>query len=114
MLSKTAIGVAALASIAAAERHTVWVGRGGLTIDPNTISAAVGDWVEFRFASSGHDITQGAFNQPCRPSNNGFYSGDIPQDGTFSVNVTDTSPKWVYCSVATHCASGMVAVINPP
>lgn len=114
MIGKTALGLAALASLAAAETHVVWVAQGGLTIEPDTIPAAVGDEVEFRFASSGHDIAQGPFNEPCRPSDTGFYSGSVPQDGSFTVTIEDTNPKWVYCSVAQHCASGMVAVINPP
>jgi plastocyanin len=114
MLSKITIGLAALAGLAAAETHMVWVGQGGLTISPDEIRAKVGDKVAFHFGSSGHDVAQGPFGSPCTPSDNGFYSGAVPRDGVFTVDVTDTTPKWVYCSVGQHCASGMVAVINPP
>lgn len=38
----------------------------------------------------------------------------FPQSTVFQVTITDTTPKWVYCSQAKHCPSGMVSVINPP
>jgi plastocyanin len=114
MLFKSILGLATLAGIAAAETIKVWVGQGGMTISPDEIRANVGDKVAFHFASSGHDVAQGPFGSPCTPSPSGFYSGSVPSDGVFTVDVTDTTPKWVYCSVGQHCASGMVAVINPP
>jgi hypothetical protein len=30
------------------------------------------------------------------------------------VTVNDTQPIWFYCSRASHCASGMVGVVNAP
>jgi hypothetical protein len=36
------------------------------------------------------------------------------QDATFVVNVTSTDPIWFYCSLSSHCQSGMAGVVNPP
>lgn len=36
------------------------------------------------------------------------------QDTTFVVNVTSTDPIWFYCSLSSHCQSGMAGVVNPP
>jgi hypothetical protein len=33
---------------------------------------------------------------------------------TFVVNVTSTDPIWFYCSLASHCQSGMSGVVNAP
>jgi hypothetical protein len=30
------------------------------------------------------------------------------------VNVTSTDPIWFYCSLSSHCQSGMAGVVNPP
>lgn len=41
------------------------------------------------------------------------------QPDVFVITINDTNPIWFYCSqgvpaVYTHCAYGMVGVINPP
>merc|ERR1712000_196553 len=65
-----------------------------------------------------HSVALSAFDTPCQPAENGFYSGIIQGnregDHTFTINITSTSPQWYYCSVGSHCPSGMVGVINPP
>lgn len=30
------------------------------------------------------------------------------------VNVTSTDPIWFYCSLSSHCQTGMAGVVNPP
>jgi hypothetical protein len=31
---------------------------------------------------------------------------------TYTVNVTSTTPIWVYCAQGKHCEAGMVMVVN--
>ncbi|PGH19572.1 hypothetical protein AJ80_03908 [Polytolypa hystricis UAMH7299] len=109
----------ALLSVSSAKKIDVKVGDSGLKFEPNNFTAAVGDEVVFHFFPRNHDVAQGPFNTPCRPSPNGFYSGVINGDGsepdtTFTVRVNDTNPIWMYCATPGHCQGGMAAVINPP
>lgn len=61
--------------------HTVNVGSGGtLAFSPNSLTAAIGDQVEFHFTTSTppHSVAQGSFENPCQPSNaSAFYSGFV-------------------------------------
>ena len=108
---KYAFTLASIVALAAAETHEVTVGP-GLAYSPETVTAAQGDIVQFKFGS-GHNVVSGTFDSPCE--NNGMiYSGD-PNDGdVFSVTVNSTDPIWIYCSVPHHCQGGMAMVINAP
>jgi len=49
---------------------------------PNSVTANIGDVVEFHFAPTGflpsnHTVAQGTFEKPCQPMPNGFYSGNV-------------------------------------
>jgi len=113
-LTKTLLGGLALVGVAAAETHTISAGKTGLVFSPGTTVAAVGDTIVFDFGS-GHDVSQGPFDSPCSPSTGGIYSGLVGSTkNKFIVKVNDTNPIWFYCSVGSHCQSGMVGVINPP
>jgi len=90
---------------------------------PNTVTASKGDMVQFQFAGGNHTVTQSTFDQPCAPialnSNvTGFYSGFMPVSTTadttptYTIQINNTTPIWVYCSQAKHCQAGMVMVIN--
>jgi len=101
--------------------HIVDVGQSGFTYSPNTITAAVGESIEFHFFAPLHSVAQGDFATPCTPSANGtgFFSGDITTSSgenanVFTVKINDTNPIWFYCVIPTHCQSGMSGVINPP
>ncbi|WQF80664.1 Putative cupredoxin [Colletotrichum destructivum] len=103
--------------------HVVKVGDGGLTFEPNSLTAAVGDVVEFHFYPRAHSVAQSAFDSPCQPLANGtatgFFSGPVQVASgvgaeVFTVKVTDSNPKWYYCATGQHCQGGMVGVINPP
>lgn len=107
----TTSSVSAAAASAASNVHSVKVGP-ALTFSPDTVSAAVGDWVEFTF-TSGHSVAQSSFDSPCVPlSGGGFYSGFPNAGEVWRVQVNDTNPVWVYCSASGHCEGGMVMVIN--
>ncbi|OCL11319.1 Cupredoxin [Glonium stellatum] len=94
-------------------------GNNGLSFSPNSTTAAKGDTVVFHFFPGKHSVAQGAFDSPCAPLSNGFYSGYLDSSSgesetTFVVTVNDTNPIWYYCSQVSHCQNGMVGVINPP
>lgn len=106
--------------------HTVTVGKAGLTFDPPSIQAAVGDVVSFVFYPKAHSVTQSTFGQPCSLLQNatsaavGFDSGFVPvtanatTNPVWSIQVTGVAPIWYYCKQGTHCVAGMVGAINAP
>jgi plastocyanin len=72
--------LAVIATNAVAKTITVDVGESGFVFNPDTITAAVGDVVEFHFYGSIHTATQSDFDTPCQMSSSagpGFNSGPI-------------------------------------
>jgi plastocyanin len=101
--------------------HLVVVGNNSeLVFEPDNIQAAEGDTVTFKFWPKNHSVAQAAFNAPCEPVANGFWSGYIPSTDkaaatTFMYTVENASrPIWFYCTQGKHCQGGMVGVINGP
>jgi len=101
--------------------HIVAVGQTGLAFSPNSITAAVGDTVEFQFYPEKHSVAQSSFAAPCTPFSNGtsFFSGSMSTTSgvnanTFQLKINDSSPIWFYCAYPGHCEGGMAGVINPP
>ena len=96
------------------------VGESGFTFSPDTITAKVGDVVNFHFYPGDHSVTQSTFEAPCKPSGaNAIFSGFINSNSgeaktMFSMPVNTTDPIWLYCAQVGHCATGMAMVINPP
>lgn len=114
LLNRSLLAALALGSIAAAKTVSVDVGESGLAFSPNSITAGVGDEVAFDVYPP-HSVTQGnGFDDPCHFLPGGFFSGFSSSKQTFTIKVNDTNPIWMYCSFDSHCASGMVAVINAP
>jgi len=118
---KSLFPVLALAAGANAATQIIDVGKGSsLAFSPNSLTAAVGDTLEFHFysGSGGHSVVSSTFDSPCVPAPGAFFSGyqmaDSTGDTTFVVNVTSTDPIWFYCSLASHCQEGMAGVVNPP
>lgn len=110
-----------LLPIALAKTTTIAVGKGGLNFDPDTVTAAQGDVLEFHFYPVNHSIAQSSFDKPCVADETGIWSGFMPvtaeQDvgnETFSVTVNSTDPLWLYCSQGQHCNAGMAMVVNVP
>jgi plastocyanin len=124
MLFSSIFAATALVGAAVAENHFVAVANktGGLVFVPETVTAAEGDTVTFRFWPKNHSVAQSTFAKPCEPMNNGFFSGYVPTvsteavaNWTFTYEVKNASaPVWFYCSQGKHCQAGMVGVINPP
>jgi len=112
--TKNLLATAALAAISSAANVMVQVGQSGLAYSPSSITANVGDTVTFTFDGT-HSVVQSTFNAPCSPLANGFAVPAQSSSGAmFTINITDTNPRWFYCSVSSHCQDGMVGVINPP
>jgi len=117
---RSILSLLALAATATAATIEIDVGEdGNLAFDPNSVTAAVGDVLEFHFysGSGGHSVVESTFQSPCVPGSSTFFSGYIPgdDDGTtvFRVDVTSTDPIFFYCSLDHHCQAGMVGVVNP-
>jgi plastocyanin len=114
MLVNGLLLAASFGSLASAATQKVAVGSGGLKYAPSSLTAAVGDTIEFDFSGVMHDVVQSTFESPCSPSSGGFFVSPQSSSGvTFTITVNDTNPIYFYCSVASHCQSGMVGVINP-
>ncbi len=85
----SAIALAALVASAAAKTIVVTAGQGGLVYSPDSVTAAVGDTVEFHFFASFHTAVQGDFNTPCMrgSASGGFNSGRINNKADGSVRL---------------------------
>jgi plastocyanin len=125
----TTLALAALASVASAQRTwSVAVAmNGSLTFSPNKLVAQPGEFVQFQFHAGNHTVTQSTFDRPCEPigqtSNvTGFHSGYLPAAAsaemgmfpTYTIQINNTGPLWLYCAQGKHCGNGMVMVINEP
>ncbi|KAK7035741.1 programmed cell death protein 5 [Favolaschia claudopus] len=98
--------------------HLVVVGgTAGNIYTPSNITAQPGDTVTFQFHSKNHTVTSSTFANPCSP-NGKFSSGfmavspDATNFPTFTIQINDTQPIWVYCQQAGHCGQGMVFSVN--
>jgi plastocyanin len=70
--------LAVLVAGASAASIVVNAGQNGFTYTPNTLTANVGDTVEFHFFTNFHTVVQGDFDTPCAQgsiSATGFDSG---------------------------------------
>jgi len=113
--------VAAFASVGFASAATFIISVGennGLTFDPSSITADVGDTVAFQFKAKNHSVTQSTFAAPCVKSgvDSGFFpvaanATVIPQWSLTLNNVS--APLWFMCAQTGHCEQGMVFAINP-
>jgi len=110
-----------LATFVLAENFTVKVGEnGGLTYDPETVTAKDGDIISFQFLAKNHSITQSTFNDPCTKLETGVDSDyqPVPANASmvpqYSFTVSNaSSPLWFYCKQGAHCKAGMVFAVNP-
>ncbi|KDQ52456.1 hypothetical protein JAAARDRAFT_210607 [Jaapia argillacea MUCL 33604] len=105
--------------------HTVLVGTSLDFYDPPTVSAQVNDTITFIFGAGLHGVTQTTFEAPCFAMPGGFSSGLIGPGtnltaSSFQWNLivsNGSTPIWYFCPGTrplSHCAAGMVGVINPP
>ncbi|RSL72682.1 hypothetical protein CEP54_000621 [Fusarium duplospermum] len=127
------LSLAALVGVAQAlDVQVVSVGRNsatnatGLKFWPEKITAEPGTMVQFQFWAGNHTVTQSTFDDPCIPIGNvnssieGIYSGYMPVEAsmamgmipTYTIEIKDEKPLWLYCGKAKHCQGGMSMVIN--
>ncbi|KAF8319415.1 hypothetical protein DL93DRAFT_2040716, partial [Clavulina sp. PMI_390] len=108
--------------------HNITVGAGGaIAYNPPNITAAIGDIVTFTFMSGNHTVSQSTFATPCDqftntsisdPTKQNLTSGFMPVAAnatsfpTWSIQITQSTPIWLYCAHVGHCAKGMVGAIN--
>jgi plastocyanin len=105
--------------------HPVVVGGSALVYTPSNITAQPGDTVTFQFQQKNHTATQSSFAVPCRElaltstsGQVGFDSGFMPVSAnettfpTYTIQINDTAPVWVYCRQTGHCGEGMVFSVN--
>jgi plastocyanin len=117
-LTMQSITVLALIAIAIrlthAAVHEIVVGPGPTdpNFTPNVVTAQPGDVLSYSFGE-GHDVSQGRFDKPCQPIENGIWSGNPSNGSVFNVTVNSTESLWIYCSVPGHCQLGMAMVVNP-
>lgn len=69
----------AAASVVSAATTVIKVGP-TLKFDPETVTAAQGDILEFHFYAQSHSVASSDFGTPCQ-LNNKFYSGYYPATG---------------------------------
>ncbi|OTB04376.1 hypothetical protein M426DRAFT_153611 [Hypoxylon sp. CI-4A] len=101
----------------------VVVGGAQDTFVPNTVTAAVGDIIQFQFSNGNHTVTQSAQDTPCQPLQvtdaTAIHSGHIPYEdgqttvGTFNMPVTNADTMFLYCATGPHCQEGQVMIVNP-
>ena len=55
----------------------IGVGEGGLVFNPSSVTADIGDVLQFHFYPRNHSVVQGSFSSPCQPLAGGVYSGFV-------------------------------------
>ncbi|KAL5397483.1 hypothetical protein PMIN06_002835 [Paraphaeosphaeria minitans] len=97
------------ANIGARQAEVIPVVVGGPqdTFNPDSVTAAVRDIIQFQFINGNHTTTQSSLEAPCTPLGGGINSGHIPfQDGqttvgTFNMVVSNADPIFMFWLV-TH------------
>ncbi|KAL0577881.1 hypothetical protein V5O48_004117 [Marasmius crinis-equi] len=105
-----------------AATQTVTVGdNNALAFSPSSLTAAMGDTIEFQFKSKNHSVSQSTFTDPCQFKSGGVDSGfqvtppNATEFASWSFQVNTTEPLWFFCAQtapAVHCKAGMVFALN--
>ncbi|KAL9080216.1 MAG: hypothetical protein Q9157_000999, partial [Trypethelium eluteriae] len=99
-------GTSSATSQAPPQTHTVTVGKGTNSYDPDTIQALPGDLIVFEFFPTNHSVVRASYGYPCVPYEDtagpdaaGFFSGHFPLETiqpnppTWNLTVNDTEPN---------------------
>lgn len=122
--STAAATLLSVAGFAAAQQtHIIKVGDGGLAFNPSSLTAPVGDTVQFQFVAKNHSVTQSTFDNPCVFKDQGVDSGFLKVDAnateipSWSFQIDSTDALWFFCAQivngTSHCQNGMVFALNP-
>ena len=72
--------------------HSISVGQGNqLKFSPDSITAKVGDLVEFNFVGVDHSVALGDFSNPCQPKDSSAFFSGFPVDEvsrTYTLSLT--------------------------
>ncbi|KAI1293310.1 hypothetical protein F5Y03DRAFT_331271 [Xylaria venustula] len=129
MYFSTGVIATALAGLASAQTvHVVSVSssNNSLAFYPDNLKANQGDMIQFQFLAGNHSVVQSNFDNPCTPiqahvaNATGMFSGYMNVAASantgmipvYTMEVTTTTPIWLYCSQGQHCEKGMVMVVN--
>ncbi|EJD05686.1 uncharacterized protein FOMMEDRAFT_139054 [Fomitiporia mediterranea MF3/22] len=117
MFCRIISALAAITSVSAANILVQVGANNGLTYNPSSVNASVGDTIAFQFLAKNHSVTQSTFASPCNSSgvDSGFFpvtanASEVPQ-WSFTVN-NASAPLWFFCAQTGHCAKGMVFAVN--
>ncbi|CAG8436279.1 3029_t:CDS:2 [Diversispora eburnea] len=103
--------------VLAAYADDVVIKVGNLKYDPQTVDVKNGDTLVFTWLSDGsqHDVIQSDSKGSCTASTKlTSLKTEIKSSGTWNYTVTEAAntKMWYFCSVASHCESGMYGTIN--
>jgi len=127
----TIVALTASAAAVSAQKsiNVIVGGNGTLTYSPASFTAAIGDTVTFEFQSKNHTVSQSLFASPCEqfvnttiadPTQQQLTSGYRPVAAnatsfpTWTIQITQSTPIWLFCAQTGHCSKGMVGAINAP
>jgi plastocyanin len=93
MHTPTLTTFSAVAALAAGAKIQIAVGKDGLVFTPNSVTAAMGDVIEYQFFPPIHSVIMGDFNNPCMPAaTGGFFSGGFTTSSGQNVSVPHAPP----------------------
>ncbi|MCJ1290488.1 hypothetical protein MMC34_002026 [Xylographa carneopallida] len=100
--------------------HMVTVGGSANVFSPNSVAAAVGDFVEFVFMATNHSLTQSTFNTPCIKLVGGIDSGAmvnvngmVAPPPHITIQITTLTALFFFSQQVGVCGMGMVFSVNP-
>jgi plastocyanin len=77
----------AVAAVVSAATIKINVGQGNtMTFTPDSVTAAVGDTLEFYFVGGQHDTIMSDFATPCKPSTKGGWSSGVTMGSASNVS----------------------------
>lgn len=101
---RSAFVAASFAARATAATTKINVGQSGLSFSPNSVTASMGDTLEFHFFPQNHSVVMGDFNNACQPaSSGGFYSGFMPTSSGEAVRSLPLGPYLFSVTSSRHC-----------
>lgn len=88
MHTATLAALAGVLALTTAATIKIAVGKDGLVFTPNSVTAAVGDTIEYQFFPPTHSVNMADFNNPCMPAKSGgFGSGPFTTSNGMNVSV---------------------------
>ncbi|MCJ1420571.1 hypothetical protein MMC32_006929 [Xylographa parallela] len=112
--------VMATAPVATGTTHMVTVGGSANVFSPNSVAAAVGDFVEFVFMATNHSLTQSTFNTPCIKLVGGIdtgamanVNGMVAPPPHVTIQITSLTSLFFFSQQISVCGMGMVFSVNP-